>query len=148
MRSAFIASELVSTPLVVAGVVAAAALVHSAALAQEQGTQSGTQAATGAAAPSRTGTETAAPSQSGTQSSTGAAAPTGEFRKDLPMDVPDTPPPPVVRPEGSFFAVASEPPRLSSQFDDHSIFMSLPDSSDFGRATGVCSCAGASVSVA
>ena len=49
---------------------------------------------------------------------------------------------------GSCFAVAAEPPRLSSQFADHSIFMSLPESSDFGRATGVCSCAGASVSVA
>ena len=49
---------------------------------------------------------------------------------------------------GSCFSVAVEPPRSSSQFDDHSIFMSLPVSSDFGRATGVCSCAGASVSVA
>ena len=34
------------------------------------------------------------------------------------------------------------------RYEDHVIFMSLPVSSDFGRATGVCSCAGASVSVA
>ena len=44
------------------------------------------------------------------------------------------------------FSVA--PPRSSSQFADQEIFMSLPEMSDLGRATGVCSCAGASVSVA
>ena len=49
---------------------------------------------------------------------------------------------------GSCSSVAAEPPRSSSQLDDHVIFMSLPVSSDFGRATGVCSCAGASVRVA
>ncbi len=48
---------------------------------------------------------------------------------------------------GSRSAVACEPPRLSSQLDDQVIFMSLPLRSDFGRATGVCSWAGASVSV-
>ncbi|MCR3744252.1 hypothetical protein BS35_006836 [Actinomadura glauciflava] len=40
-----------------------------------------------------------------------------------------------------------EPPRSSSQFADQETFMSLPDSSDFGRATGVCSCSGALVRV-
>jgi hypothetical protein len=39
---------------------------------------------------------------------------------------------------GSRCAVAVEPPRSSSQFADHSIFMSLPEISDLGRATGVC----------
>jgi hypothetical protein len=48
---------------------------------------------------------------------------------------------------GSRCAVAVEPPRSSSQFADHSIFMSMPLIRDLGRATGVCSCAGASVSV-
>ncbi|MEJ7705126.1 MAG: hypothetical protein WKF47_16415 [Geodermatophilaceae bacterium] len=43
--------------------------------------------------------------------------------------------------------VAGDPPRSSSQLADHSIFMSLPEISDLGRATGVCSCAGASVRV-
>ena len=43
---------------------------------------------------------------------------------------------------GSWCTVAGEPPRSSSQLADHSIFMSLPEISDFGRATGVCSCAG------
>ena len=52
-----------------------------------------------------------------------------------------------LRSTGSCWAVAAEPPRLSSQLDDHSIFMSSPLSSDLGRATGVCSWAGASVSV-
>ncbi len=42
---------------------------------------------------------------------------------------------------------SGEPPRSSSQLADHSIFMSLPEMSDFGRATGVCSCSGALVSV-
>ncbi len=49
---------------------------------------------------------------------------------------------------GSCCCVAAEPPRSSSQFEDQEIFMSLPVISDFGRATGVCSWAGASVSVA
>ena len=49
---------------------------------------------------------------------------------------------------GSFWNVASEPPRLSSQFADQVILVSLPVRSDLGRATGVCSWAGASVSVA
>ena len=49
---------------------------------------------------------------------------------------------------GSWSNVASEPPRLSSQLADQVILVSLPVSSDFGRATGVCSCAGASVRVA
>ena len=49
---------------------------------------------------------------------------------------------------GSCSRVALEPPRLSSQLDDQVIFMSLPVSSDLGRATGVCSWAGASVRVA
>jgi len=49
---------------------------------------------------------------------------------------------------GSFSYVACEPPRSSSQLADHEIFMSWPLIRDFGRATGVCSCAGASVSVA
>ena len=49
---------------------------------------------------------------------------------------------------GSRCAVSVEPPRSSSQLADHSIFMFLPLISDFGRATGVCSWAGASVSVA
>jgi hypothetical protein len=48
---------------------------------------------------------------------------------------------------GSRRAVAVEPPRSSSQLADHSTFMSSPEISDFGRATGVCSWAGASVSV-
>ncbi len=43
---------------------------------------------------------------------------------------------------GSWSMVSSEPPRLSSQFADQEIFMSLPVSSDFGVATGVCSPAG------
>ncbi len=49
---------------------------------------------------------------------------------------------------GSCSNVASEPPRLSSQLADHVILVSFPVSNDFGRATGVCSWAGASVSVA
>ena len=49
---------------------------------------------------------------------------------------------------GSRCAFSVEPPRSSSQLADHSIFMFLPEISDFGRATGVCSWAGASVSVA
>ena len=48
---------------------------------------------------------------------------------------------------GSRWAVSVEPPRSSSQLADHSIFMSWPLISDFGRATGVCSWAGASVRV-
>ena len=48
---------------------------------------------------------------------------------------------------GSRCAVAVEPPRSSSQLADHSTFMVLPLISDFGRATGVCCCAGAVVSV-
>ena len=47
---------------------------------------------------------------------------------------------------GSFLKVAAEPPRSSSQLADQVIFVSRPVSSDFGRATGVCSWAGASVS--
>ncbi len=39
------------------------------------------------------------------------------------------------------------PARSSSQFADQEIFMSSPLMSDFGRATGVCSCAGALVRV-
>ena len=42
---------------------------------------------------------------------------------------------------------SGEPPRSSSQLADQVIFMSLPLISDFGRATGVCSWAGALVSV-
>ena len=49
---------------------------------------------------------------------------------------------------GSRWVFAVEPPRSSSQLADHSIFMFLPEISDFGRATGVCSWAGASVNVA
>ena len=49
---------------------------------------------------------------------------------------------------GSLLPWEIEPPRSSSQFADHEIFMSSPVSSDLGRATGVCSCAGALVSVA
>ena len=49
---------------------------------------------------------------------------------------------------GSRWAVAVEPPRSSSQLADHSIFMFWPEIRDFGLATGVCSWAGASVSVA
>jgi hypothetical protein len=44
---------------------------------------------------------------------------------------------------GSSAMVSSAPPRLSSQFADHSIFMSRPSSRLFGFATGVCSPAGA-----
>lgn len=84
--------------ILVAGLVTAAALVHGAAYAQEQGSPAaGTQVATGAAAPAQTGTEAA----------TGAAASSGDFKKDLPMEVPDAPPPPIVRPQGSFVKVAS-----------------------------------------
>ena len=53
-----------------------------------------------------------------------------------------------LRQHGVLAYVASEPPRLSSQFADQAIFVFSPVSRDFGRATGVCSCAGASVSVA
>ena len=49
---------------------------------------------------------------------------------------------------GSSLAVAVDPPRSSSQLADHSTFMFLPEISDCGRATGVCSWAGASVRVA
>jgi hypothetical protein len=49
---------------------------------------------------------------------------------------------------GSRSAVAAEPPRSSSQFADQETFMFCPEIKDFGRATGVCCWAGASVSVA
>ena len=39
------------------------------------------------------------------------------------------------------------PPRSSSQFADHVIFVSSPVMSDFGRATGKSSPSGASMSV-
>ena len=42
---------------------------------------------------------------------------------------------------------SGEPPRSSSQLADQEIFMSWPEISDFGRATGVCSLSGALVSV-
>ena len=48
---------------------------------------------------------------------------------------------------GSAGASSGAPARLSSQFALHRIFMSSPLISDFGRATGVCSCSGAFVSV-
>ena len=48
---------------------------------------------------------------------------------------------------GSLRVSSGPPPRSSSQLADHSIFMSLPLSSDLGRATGVCCCGGAVVSV-
>jgi hypothetical protein len=44
-------------------------------------------------------------------------------------------------------ASPGEPPRSSSQFADQVIFMSRPEISDRGRATGVCSCSGALVRV-
>ncbi len=40
---------------------------------------------------------------------------------------------------GSLGASSGPPARSSSQLADHSIFMFLPEMSDFGRATGVCS---------
>ena len=43
---------------------------------------------------------------------------------------------------GSLGASSGPPARSSSQFADHSIFISLPEMSDFGRATGVCSPSG------
>ena len=48
---------------------------------------------------------------------------------------------------GSAGASSGAPARLSSQFAHQVIFMSLPLISDFGRATGVCSCSGADVRV-
>ncbi len=48
---------------------------------------------------------------------------------------------------GSASVRSGPPPRSSSQLADHCTFMSLPVSSDLGRATGVCRCAGALVSV-
>jgi len=48
---------------------------------------------------------------------------------------------------GSSWVSVGPPPRSSSQLADHLTFMSLPVSSDLGRATGVCCCAGALVSV-
>jgi hypothetical protein len=48
---------------------------------------------------------------------------------------------------GSADVNSGAPARLSSQFALHRIFMSSPLISDFGRATGVCSCNGAFVSV-
>jgi hypothetical protein len=48
---------------------------------------------------------------------------------------------------GSSTVSCGLPPRLSSQFADQRIFMSLPVSSDLGRATGVCFWDGALVSV-
>jgi hypothetical protein len=47
----------------------------------------------------------------------------------------------------SFSPWSGEPPRSSSQLADQDTFVSFPVSSDCGRATGVCSWAGASVSV-
>jgi len=44
---------------------------------------------------------------------------------------------------GSCSAVAALPPRSSSQFADHEIFMSSPVISDLGRATGMSSPSGA-----
>jgi hypothetical protein len=44
-------------------------------------------------------------------------------------------------------ACSWEPPRSSSQFADHSMFMSLPLISDLGRATGNVSVAGELVNV-
>ena len=48
---------------------------------------------------------------------------------------------------GSAVVSSGAPARLSSQFALQRIFMSSPLISDFGRATGVCSCSGAFVSV-
>ncbi len=48
---------------------------------------------------------------------------------------------------GSLRVSSGPPPRSSSQFADHWIFMFLPLMSDFGRATGVCCWGGAVVSV-
>lgn len=39
--------------------------------------------------------------------STGGAAPSGGFVKDLPSEVPDAPPPPIVRPDSDFLSLAT-----------------------------------------
>ena len=46
--------------------------------------------------------------QEGTSTGTGTGASQGQFNPDLPSNVPDEPPPPTVRPDGSFFSVAAQ----------------------------------------
>ena len=54
---------------------------------------------------------------------------------------------PIAASTGSAWVSSGAPPRLSSQFALQLTFMSSPLISDLGRATGVCSCSGAFVSV-
>lgn len=76
-------------PLVLAiTLIGAVTLTQGLAFAQEGST--GTQAATGAGTPAANDANNS-----------------GEFKKDLPNEVPDAPPPPLVRPQGSFFSIAA-----------------------------------------
>ena len=90
-------------PLILAiTLVASVGLLSGRAFGQEHST--GTETATGAAQEPAPAADTdTATGAAGTQTS----QPPGEFKRDLPMEVADAPPPPLVRPQGSFFAVAA-----------------------------------------